>query len=427
MSELPLEALESTSIHDRSEALRKIALHGGHDLVERLMLIAQTDKSAAVRLGAAAAAADVLSRYRVGKARKDLPDARRVELLNTFRALDPKVNPGLFLVLSCLDLPRCLERIRVGLRDPRWDVRQGAVVGLRRYCTSASVSENKILRERVLGLLQPEGRLQPDALEGVIGICAEAGWEDAREGIMRWQGSDGTLGGAVDDAVSRLDRLQDPEGLEGAWISLGLDAGEVNANPAARGWFLLTAKGGFTGLEGGALKPLDWKAPEPGSLSLKTGGRWKRVAYRRFWLLRPDTGNAGQALQFGDRTWFKATDEDFPELVNAAVMGGKGQPKEIRTRLAAPLLSLVPDTQAGVLSAARLDVLAGRAKKAIDGLQKVIKAKKKAPAETWFWLGEAYTASRKKPEAKKAFKAYLEKAPKRGAHVEAAQARLDAK
>ena len=295
MSELPLEALESTSIHDRSEALRKIALHGGHDLVERLMLIAQTDKSAAVRLGAAAAAADVLSRYRVGKARKDLPDARRVELLNTFRALDPKVNPGLFLVLSCLDLPRCLERIRVGLRDPRWDVRQGAVVGLRRYCTSASVSENKILRERVLGLLQPEGRLQPDALEGVIGICAEAGWEDAREGIMRWQGSDGTLGGAVDDAVSRLDRLQDPEGLEGAWISLGLDAGEVNANPAARGWFLLTAKGGFTGLEGGALKPLDWKAPEPGSLSLKTGGRWKRVAYRRVRLIRPAPGHPGHA------------------------------------------------------------------------------------------------------------------------------------
>ena len=72
-------------------------------------------------------------------------------------------------------------------------------------------------------------------------------------------------------------------------------------------------------------------------------------------------------------------------------------------------------------------MLAGRAKKAIDALQKLIKAKKKAPAETWFWLGEAYTASRKKPQAKKAFKAYLEKAPKRGAHVKAAQARLDAK
>jgi TolA-binding protein len=189
----------------------------------------------------------------------------------------------------------------------------------------------------------------------------------------------------------------------------------------------LTPKGGFTGLEGEELKPMEWKAPEPGSLSLKKGGRWQRVSYRRFWLLRPDTGNAGQALQLGNRTWFKATEEDLPELVAAAEAGGKGKPKEIRTRLAAPLLTLLPDTQAGALSAARLDVLAGRAKKGIDGLQKVIKAKKKAPAETWFWLGEAFLASRKKPEAKKAFKAYLEKAPKRGAHVKAAQARLDAK
>jgi tetratricopeptide (TPR) repeat protein len=88
---------------------------------------------------------------------------------------------------------------------------------------------------------------------------------------------------------------------------------------------------------------------------------------------------------------------------------------------------LVPDTQSGTFSAARLDVLAGRAKKAIDALQAVIKAKKKAPAETWFWLGEAYTASRKKQQAKKAYKSYLDKAPKRGAHVKTAQARLDTK
>jgi len=427
VTDISLEALESSSVHERAEVLRELGLHGGLEHLERLMEIAQVDDSSAVRLGAAAATADILSRYRVGKRREKLSDARRVELLKTFKSLDPKVNPGLFLVLACVDLPRCLDRIRVGLRDPRWDVRQGAVVGLRRYCNAEAVSSNDLLRGRIIGFLKPEGRLPQDALEGVIGVCAEAGWEDSRTHIAQYSGREGSLGEAVENALTRLDQLVEPTSLHGVWISLGLDAGEVNPNPQPRAWWVLGAETGLEGKPDGAFGAFEWKAIDSRMISVKKKTRWSRIALRRLWLLRSDINVAGPGLQFGGRTYHKAVGEEFLELVGEMCNGLASVGKAERKAALMPMFDMLPEGTDGEFAAACLEIGIGTPAAAVKRMQAMIKSPQKAPPATWYWLAEGFHAGRKKAEATKAWKAYLDKAGKKDRFVDNAKERLGRK
>ncbi len=425
MADLPLEQLKSTSIHERVDALRQIGKGGEHDLVEHLMYMAQTDLSSAVRLGAAGAAADILSRYRVGSQRTGLPLAARKKLLASFKGLDPKVNPGLFMVLACLDLPTSLDRIRVGLRDPRWDVRQGAVVGLRRYCTSWSVSGDANIQRRVLALLEPAGRLPEDSVEGVIGVCAECGWEDARPLIEARLGEEGSMGGAAQAAIERLDQLLDSRGLRGAWFSLGLDASEINLAPRPHAWLLLGDGCGFIGQEGKTFKLVtDWKSEAREALRVKVSGRWKNMQVRRLWLLRLDTNTAGPVLQFEERTYYRAEAHEFSQLIDRISGSLNKLEKGKRVAVVDAILPFMPEDISGQCDMARLEIISGRPSRAVARLEKIIANRKRPAANVWFFLGEALHAGRKKKEAAKAWKTYLDKAGKRGEHVQTAKERL---
>ena len=197
------ELLTHKSIHDRAEGARQLALIGTTEDVAKLMKIAQEDKSPAVRLGCAGAAADILSRYRTGHARRKLNMAAREAILAQFRAMDPGVNPGLFAVLATLDVPRALDRIIVGLRDPRYDVRQGAGVGLLRYCTSGSVAKNDRIPNKVIALLG-DRRIRADVLASIMRVCVACGWQAARGSIEQHLDRGDQVGAAAEEFAATL-------------------------------------------------------------------------------------------------------------------------------------------------------------------------------------------------------------------------------
>ncbi|MDP6933278.1 MAG: hypothetical protein QGG40_10200, partial [Myxococcota bacterium] len=127
----PHVALRSKKLSERAAGSRDLGQTGVPDDIPLLVDLARQDRSPGVRLNAAMAAADILSRYRFGSRRKKLKKKQRNELLQLFNGIDPGINPGLFSMLACLGVPEAINRLTVGLRDPRMDIRRGAVVGMR--------------------------------------------------------------------------------------------------------------------------------------------------------------------------------------------------------------------------------------------------------------------------------------------------------
>ena len=181
MAEPELPSLDAEDVPTRIAAVRELGLHGKPDIISRLVELARTDASPAIRLATAAAAADILSRYRVGKRAKELNLEERRKLLALFNGIDPGVNSGLFSMLASLGLPEAVGRISIGLRDPRGGVRVGAAVGLLRLVCSVQAHGDKELERRIVALLQDK-RLKPDALAEVAEVlCAAVGYHVRRD------------------------------------------------------------------------------------------------------------------------------------------------------------------------------------------------------------------------------------------------------
>src|SRR3712207_6547865 len=121
----PREGLKSPDVAVRTAAARELAASGKFADVEVLVELAKTDKSPSVRLSAAAAAADIATRSEPGP-------AQRKRLVELFRTFDPGHNPSLLMVLAAVPDAAGVERLGRLLRDPRQDVRNGAITALRR-------------------------------------------------------------------------------------------------------------------------------------------------------------------------------------------------------------------------------------------------------------------------------------------------------
>ena len=147
----PLAALQSKDISDRAAGCRDLSLMGTVENLEVLAELAAADKSPGVRLNAAAAAADILSRCRNGEARAALSDEQRDAFVSVFGRINPAVNAGVFPIMACLDHAKSRQMIFGGLRDPQADVRLGAAVGLMRLCSSVSTAGTRHSRRRSRG------------------------------------------------------------------------------------------------------------------------------------------------------------------------------------------------------------------------------------------------------------------------------------
>lgn len=381
----PLTALKSKAIADRAAGCRDLSLSGTVEHLELLAALAASDKSPGVRLNAAAAAADILSRCRTGDARSALSDEQRNAFVSVFARINPAVNAGVFPIMACLDHAKSRQMIFGGLRDPQADVRLGAAVGLMRLCSSISTVDDPSLEEAVTGLLA-DTRHQPDTVAQIARVCAAVGYTSASE-LIRYLQLSGTHAEMVMEALGVLDGAHHP--LQGAWYSDGNDAGETNPDPI-RGPMLAVFDGG--------------------TALMHDGKRWsakaKFMPRRRMFIRRVGEAEAGPAFQTDDRTFYAGTADVVDRLVQVDwEVPGKSTKASVRAIEA--LAQVLPDTAIDHFSLARLAMASGLPDVAKAALISATEAKK-TPTACWLALGDLLWGNDKKA-AKSHYATYAKK------------------
>jgi len=376
-TEDPLAALKSKDIHQRAAAARDLSRFGEPEVIEQLVKLARQDKSPAVRLCTAGAAADILSRYRAGPQASELDQDRRSELFAMFQGIDPIINAGLFSMLACIDVPQARKRIGAGLRDPRGGIRVGAAVGLKRLCGSVAYMGDKQLEADVVALLS-DPRLPPDALAEVARVCASVGYDTAR-GRMEVLDLPGAHGDLVEASLAVMAGHRAP--MTGAWVSDGLDLGEVNPDPVSPPALLVVGEDGKAVMQEGAG---EWR-------TLDALGAVRRMFARRVGKPKPE-----RVLQRASRVWYRATDEDVIAAVDRIrdgshivwdAAGGPGV-----ERAAVLIVPGLPESAVAKGAAASLLAAAGRFDDARAFLEAAVDIKK-CPARVFLWLGDGRAAA----------------------------------
>jgi len=405
----PIAALDDKSISVRAAACRDLSKAGTLADLPRLAKSAQHDKSPAVRLGTSAAAADILSRHRLSPGRETLDADGRKGVLELFKRVDPRMNPGVFSVFACLDIAPGLSRVRIGLRDPRGEVRMGAAVGLMRLCTSWARAEDTELHAAVVETLG-DRRLRPDALAEVARVCMASGLTVALPALERLD-----IGGVhqelVDEAITRLESAASRP--VGVWLSDGRDAGEVRPTALAGPRMLVVNEGAAAVLDGGVWSPVD--------LSTQT---WRAMHYRR-----AGTQTPGPALQVAGTTYYAVPEDKLVEAIDTVLPAeslafgaapGVALQREVRS-----LAEKLADTPADVRACGLLWASIGDADSARDAFGAAV-GKRKAPADLRYLHGAALAAAGDTEGAKAAFTECVAKARrKKDWFVVAAKAALE--
>ncbi len=408
----PRAALEHKSIHTRCAACRDLSRSGTLEFLPVLVDKAGRDKSPAVRLCAAGAAADILSRHRLGPAREALSLESRTALLRAFNIVDPGINPGLFPMLACLDHPQSFARIAAGLRDPRGDVRVGAGVGLLRLCISGARRGDLKLEADLLNLLE-DRRLKPDAVVEVVRVCVAGGYHSALPRLFRISLGDGVHAETLASLEAALQSLVGPS--EGVWWSDGRDAGEVREQGRLAAALRVFCPDGTS---------LVWEAEHPTWSVCSADDPIRRMRFRRV-----GEAEVAPALQDTARTWYEADLDALEDVLLKALEvpdldWGRAeslpQGDALYTAMA-PLLGAAAsdDRLRGVLLQR-----AGQAGAARSALESAVR-KKKVPPDTWFLLGEAREAAGDHEGARDAWTVAVKKARrKKDWQAERARARL---
>ncbi|MCP4805404.1 MAG: hypothetical protein GY913_09135 [Proteobacteria bacterium] len=418
MSKSPIELLESKDIHDRAEAGRQLSRCGVPEDVPRLLDVAFEDPSPGARLYAVGAAADILSRYRVGPAAATIDEVARRRIFEGFKGIDPEVNAGMFSVLATLGIPRSARRILVGVQDPRLDVRTGALVGLYRYFVSSAAVNDEPIRQKTLELLNSP-RLRPDAMAWIVRLAANCGWQDAVPALEALTSRADQVAEAATQALARLETARDPDAIEGLWKSYGTDGGEVPA--VQKPWTWLVLQDGI-GLEVGIdrIRAFRYTCDDPNRLEVQGDDAWPM---RRMVLDEPTSRDWVEAIQVGSNTWFRAADSDLVTATEYFLERAGGLSEPWRRLVADQLIPRLPTNANGVRVIARVELAAGYVDRARDRLQAICE-KKSAPADAWFYLGEVHAAEGEMEFARKAWSNVLEKATKRNPLRTLAEERL---
>jgi hypothetical protein len=410
-----LEQLESKDIHIRADAGRQLSRVGTPEHLPALIRSAFADKSPGVRLYAVCAAADILSRYRVGPSRNELSLDNRKAILDSFRSVDPSRNPGMFSVIACVGLPRSARRLLVGLQDPRLDVRTGAIVGCYRYFVSHGGAGDDATKAALLDVMR-SGRLRPDALAGTIRLCARCHWTDTVDLISGMRGRFNQVDEAIDQALAWMGFWEDPISMRGVWASYGSDAAELSAHVEPVQMMVL-AEGVGTRI-GETVETFTWSLDD-GAFTVDGATH----GLRRMWLDEPTTHVNVAALQLGPSTWYRA-DAPAPSLLERFAEGIGALPAERAAPLAQALVSGLPTTPSGQRTAARVEVSVGLFDAALARLEPLSQRTRGVPNDLQFWLGEARAGAGDLEGARTAWQAFVVRAKDSNPMMERAKGRL---
>jgi hypothetical protein len=205
------DPLHATDVTERAAAVRALAERGGLEDALRLVEVALADRSPSVRLHAAGAAAEIAQRTR--------PDRQgQAQILERIGRMDPGFNPSLLLLFADAADAGGVERIGRLLRDPRSDVRSGAVAALKRLVQRGHPGAEEAVR----GWLA-DGRHPADTVGEMVRMASEAGWVNMDEVFRQAAGRGRAAAVAVDEALTWSVSRRDPLSWTGLWAELDED------------------------------------------------------------------------------------------------------------------------------------------------------------------------------------------------------------
>jgi hypothetical protein len=414
-----LASLSSGGISERAEAVRVLGRVGDASVLDTLLNATLGDKSPGVRLAAASAAADVLARLRMPPHRAALSEPDRLALLTHLRGIDPGRNTGLFQILACLGDPMVIRNLGRGVRDPRVDVRTGALVGLERLACSGTVNGLPALERTLRGLLQ-ERRLRSDASLGVADLAWRMGQWTLRPEVEalgsqleeRWQG-------ALTELLEVLPDRLGSEHLLGCWAGRGLDCGEQRVQRGPLRYLVVLPSNVLMGA-GSPMTEAPWQLDD-GLFVCAPCGDPAPVRVLRCWY---DGQEHHEVLQVGTQSYGRLVEKDLPALVDALASQPFDTAAHARQLLAllGPQLS---ERSPGAYTRAVLSVLADdpKARERLDTLL----AGKRPRVELHWHLATLHLARGRRRSARTAAKAYLRLADEKGPFHAAAQALVGGK
>lgn len=389
-TENPVESLHAKELPVRAAAARDLALAGTAEHLVLLVDRAVHDISPGVRLSCAAAAADILTRYRRSGVADAIPVEVRLALFKRFSPVDPGGNAGLFQVAATLGIPAGFERVLLGLRDPRYDVRSGAVVGLWRYAVSGVVNGDERTETAVVAALG-DTRVRVETRAEIARLCANVGFTRAHHAASVLAAAEAK--GVATVGAEALARLDAPPPRDGFWVDLGTDAGEVAPGAVVRstiatvGDIVVGARGGETRAHG---------------------------PRRYLWIKRPGETELAFALQIGPTTWYRASPEEMLAFGDHLLAAG-----------AWPALDRIDPILPPGAATLRLRGAALLHRGDVEGAIATLSAAmelKKVPVDTSFYLGDALVRAGRRAEGLPHLERYLARAPKKSPHLAAARA-----
>ncbi|MFT5584887.1 MAG: hypothetical protein ACI9VR_002475 [Cognaticolwellia sp.] len=403
MSNGLIDKLSQKDIHARADAGRQLSKVGEPEHILPLLKAAIEDPSPGVRLYAVGAAADILSRYRVGKAAKAISKAERQSYFASFKHVDPGQNAGVFSVIAVLGLPELGRRLLTGLQDPRLDVRTGAIVGTYRYFISHAASKDRKLKADLLKLLSG-ARLRPDVLSAIVRLIGQCGWQEARGEIEALRGRFGQVDESIEQSLGWLDEQADDETLLGAWASYGRDAGEVSEDKSPTE-YLLIAPLVAARFHTQGVQTMHWSIQKDG---INLGDNTQSM--RRMTLDEPVDHEMVQAIQLEGQTWFR-TATGAAELAERFSTTAGSMDPEVGRLLAETFLAALPESAVGDRIKARVELAVGMNDSALERLE-ALGAKKTVSAEVFYYLAQARKSLGNDAGAREAWTAFLDKARK---------------
>jgi hypothetical protein len=393
-------------------------LAGAPGTLDTLLDLALEDHSSGVRLAAATAAADILSRCRLAPRRGELPEPARRAILQRLRALDPGRNTSLFQVLASLGLPEALLPIARGVRDPRVDVRTGALVGLARFCSSGAVNGDVQVEHTVAGLLG-ETRLRPDVSVELARIAQRAGYLRLRGELARLAGRlADRWRGSVEEVLAAWPDTHGADLSLGCWLGGELDCGEVRARQPSGQWLVVTPGWLLSG-QGGELALHPWSS-EGADLTCTAleAERAQPVRRLRAWMGGQD---GVDVLQIGPRSWAAAQEKDLPDLVEILV--ASDLPEGRRSGLAAAILGLLePSLSDRPVAAYARAVLYAEARRDDEAVAALEPLAGRGRPEVFWHLHRLHARRGQEGPARTALDAYLQHASRRSRFLAAAHA-----
>lgn len=410
-TEDPRAALGAKDLPTQAAGARDLARVGTWDDVDDLLQLAVNHKRTGLRLIAAAAAADIVHRYRTGSAGEPLGTERANDLVDWVKRTDPGLNPSALMLLSAVPTKTVVSRLGRLLRDPRGDVRTGAAVAVRRMAVSHTDLELPHLREAV-GTWLTDRRSPPDALAELVHLVGRLGWSELRPAVQNLRTTSEPVREAITQTLQQLDVRADPATWQGLWLSNGLDVLEQIADDPPTTWMLIGPDAVVT--DGGQIASAEWQDDRLHSDALPGPARLA-------WLPRLGQPTPSAALQAPGQTWYRVEGTELMTWLDEHALNIPPAAAPAAASVAASLAEA--EGAAAVRARAICQVIAGDLQGADEALTKLT-GTKKPRADLFFWLGELRLRQGRSADAIAAFTTFVDRNPKRSPLLQPAQQRL---